>query len=193
MSSNKKGSTLGKLRKIVRPMVDDLVFEFLEKHIKKDGVIKEMIMEAVIEGGYLRKIISEVQEGMNQGFINSHQQPQHHQPQQRNRAYENFQRMQQSQRQHNLVETQQPRRMGDFKAPNTQQQPQNQQQQQAQNQNNQRKDRLNAAIQSKVNGADVFEGVDPLPNDPDTQEGKYGALSGVNPNDAGIDISGLFE
>lgn len=53
---------------------------------------------------------------------------------------------------------------------------------------------LDAIGQSSYNGVDLFEGTTPMGTggDPNAETQAQGPLSGVDPNDSGIDISGLM-
>ena len=42
---------------------------------------------------------------------------------------------------------------------------------------------------SNFNGVNIFEGTDPLPSAPTTDQQKYGALKDQDPGDAGVDLS----
>lgn len=55
-----------------------------------------------------------------------------------------------------------------------------------------RKSLLDAIGKSAYGGIDVFEGTTPAPA-PITEGASQGPLSGMSPNDPGVDISGIFD
>ena len=60
--------------------------------------------------------------------------------------------------------------------------------------NETRKKMLDAIGRSSYNGVDLFEGTTPMPkaNSPRGENSPHGALSDIEPGDAGVDISGLM-
>jgi len=56
--------------------------------------------------------------------------------------------------------------------------------------NESRKVLLNAINKDAYGGVDLFEGTTPIQEE--KSSGKGGSLAGVDPNDAGVDISGIF-
>jgi len=55
-----------------------------------------------------------------------------------------------------------------------------------------RKTLMNSIGQGAYNGVNLFEGTTPAPADPSSSSSTQGALSGVAPNDPGVDISKLM-
>tara|TARA_Y100001963_G_C6783213_1_gene451109 strand:- start:1459 stop:1914 length:456 start_codon:yes stop_codon:yes gene_type:complete len=51
--------------------------------------------------------------------------------------------------------------------------------------------KLNESMKSQ-HGADIFAGVEGIPDDPSASAGAPGALSGIAPDDSGVDISGIM-
>lgn len=51
--------------------------------------------------------------------------------------------------------------------------------------------RLNESMKTKLNHVDIFENTSPAAPE-SSQDGQFGALSGVAPDDAGVDISGIL-
>ena len=55
-----------------------------------------------------------------------------------------------------------------------------------------RKTLMDSIGQGAYNGVNLFEGTTPAPADPSSSSSTQGALSGVAPNDPGVDISALM-
>ena len=52
---------------------------------------------------------------------------------------------------------------------------------------------MEAINKDAYGGVDLFEGTEPLRSGGGSPESQAAALSGVDPNDAGVDISGIME
>ena len=59
--------------------------------------------------------------------------------------------------------------------------------------NETRKKMLEAINKDAYNGVDLFEGTTPMRSGGGSQQAKHGALKDMDPNDPGVDISGIMK
>jgi hypothetical protein len=123
-------------------------------------LVKELMMEALIQEGLLSNIVSEVNKGLRESddrLIRAH-------------ASETMPERD------NTETVSEPARLPRKKSKRNDLQ-------------EQRQRMLKEMSESAYGGVDIFEGVDPIPQQGTGQQSKFGALRDRDPNDSGIDLS----
>ena len=125
-------------------------------------LIKECVKEVILDEGILSGIISEVARGMGGVQITEARPPT---PQEQPEEEEEFQTIRRKSLQEQKTKF-----------------------------NAHKKQLLDAIGRDAYNGIDLFEGTDPIKSagDPSGQPSVSGPMSGVDPGDQGVDITGLF-